>query len=256
MRIVIIEDEPAALRFLKSVLLELNPACEIVATFPDTQSARIWLPANTTQYDLIFSDIRLSDGLSFEIFTQVEIQAPIIFVTAYDEYTLEAFQTNGIGYILKPVDRDQVSKAIEKYHTLKASNERGKAPEIYQTLIDTLTKTNAPRQSFLVHHRDKLIPLKASHIVWIQSSNETTLSRLHTGQTYGLDTTLEKLSEQLDPGQFFRVNRQFIINREFIREVEFYFNGRLSVHLTAQQPEEKILVSKARASEFKSWLNR
>lgn len=253
MKIVILEDEPATLRQIKSFISDYSPAFEVVKTAASVKEAVSWFSKEATGYDLIFMDIRLSDGLSFEIFDHVKINSPVIFLTAYDNYALEAFQTNGIAYLLKPLDPDQLAKAFEK-HKLLTGNQKEAQVEIGRIINEYLEKKTY-RKSLLIHHRDRLIPLSVQDISWINSENELTHLKTQSGQTYNLDQTLDGLMDELDPAQFYRANRQFIINKSAVKEVHFYFNGRLSLDLISP-PDDRILISKAKSGEFKSWMNK
>jgi two-component system LytT family response regulator len=199
-------------------------------------------------------DIQLNDGLSFDIFDLVQVNAPVIFITAYNEYALKAFKANGIDYILKPLDEAELTAALNKFKKLRGS------PAVTNTkaLQDVLQQVKIQpgyKRSFLVHYRDKLIPLSTADIQWFYTQNETVHAAIAAGNQYIIEDTLEKLQVSLDPLQFFRANRQFIVNRHAIQEVNFYFNGRLLVKVQPA-PKENILISKARVPEFKEWMNR
>jgi len=257
MRVVIIEDEAATLRMLIKTIEGVSPDVQVVCTLGDVKSAVAWFREHTSDFDLVFMDIRLSDGVSLEIFGQVDLKAPVVFVTAYDEYLLEAFRTNGIAYILKPFDKDQIVLAIDKYKmlmdALQPSKEVGKEFD-FEALLQKMTARDPYRKSFFVHYRDKLIPVKTEKILWIQTENELCIAQCADGNSYSLDGTLERLMEQLNPNDFYRANRQFVVNRSAILEVHFYFNGRLNLKLELP-PNDKILISKAKVSEFKNWMN-
>jgi two-component system LytT family response regulator len=207
------------------------------------------------QCELLFMDIRLSDGLSFEIFSQVNLTLPVIFITAYDDYALQAFKANGIDYILKPFDEGELKQALLKFRRLR---QQGGDGEEYSRLLKIAERLKDPapvyKQSFLVHNRDKLIPLSAMQIAWFYTANELVYAGTTDNKQYIIDFTMEQLQQQLDPAVFFRANRQFIIQRNAIQEVDFYFNGRLAVNMMPA-PKEQILISKARVPEFKSWMN-
>lgn len=252
MRIVIVEDEPAIARNLYSMLDEMETA-KLVKTLTNVEDAGIWFKENTTNYDLVFMDIRLSDGLSFDIFNNTKINAPVIFVTAYDEYALTAFKSNGIDYILKPFDKKELKASLDKFKTLTKFNASHENENIRHLLKEL--KQKQYKQSFLVHFRDKLIPVAAKDIAYFFTTNEVTHAILHDKLKLIVDFTLEELQQQLNPQNFYRANRQYIVQRSAIKEVEFYFNGRLLL-VIHPSPEEKVLVSKARASEFKEWMNR
>jgi two-component system, LytTR family, response regulator LytT len=252
--IAIIEDEPATARSLKNLLQEADPEIEIIAVLAGVATSIEWLQNNNQKCDLFFMDIRLNDGLSFEIFEKITPDAPVIFVTAYNEYALKAFKKNGIDYILKPFDEEEVLQSLEKFKKLKQSSKPAPDADL-QSILQEIKMQSAYKKSFLVHYRDKLIPLSAANIQWFQSVNETVHTVTTDNKFYVVDGTLEKLQQELDPSQFFRANRQFIINRAAINEVDFFFNGRLLVKVNPAS-KENILISKARVPEFKLWMNQ
>jgi DNA-binding LytR/AlgR family response regulator len=253
LRIVIVEDEPATARNLAYMLQGLDSNIAIVATQPAVEDAVKWFSANAGGYDLVFMDIKLSDGLSFDIFKQAEIQTPVIFVTAYNDYGITAFKNNGIDYILKPFDESEVEQALNKFKKFASPNTNISANQLSQ-LLEQIGAAKTHKRSFLVHYRDKLIPVEASSIAFFYTANEIVYAYVNDGRIYVIEATLDALMQQVDPMLFFKANRQFIVNRKAITEVDFYFNGRLSLKLKPEAPE-KILVSKARVPEFKDWMN-
>lgn len=254
-RLVIIEDEPVTARNLYHNIREAEEDTTLVTTLDSVQQSVAWLTAHPQAYDLLFMDIRLVDGLSFNIFDQVTVNSPIIFVTAYDDYALQAFKTTGIDYILKPFDKPELEKALMKFKKLRG-NTGSREPDRSLPGITTQLKQvyNNFRQFFLVQVRDKLIPVAVKDIAWFYTINETSWAYTFDKRKLRMDFTLEQLQQQLHPHDFFRANRQFIIQRKAIAEVEFYFNGRLLLKANPAS-EENILVSKARVPEFKAWMN-
>ena len=214
-----------------------------------------WFTANTTNYSLVFMDIKLADGLSFDIFKQAEVHAPVIFVTAYNDYGITAFKKNGIDYVLKPFERADIEQALNKFNKLTSRAANPLDNVQLSQLIDQITNPGKLyKRSFLVHYRDKLIPVESASISFFYTAHEIVYAYIADGHVYVKDSTIDSLMKQLDPDVFFRANRQFIVNRKNITEVDFYFNGRLSLKLKPEPPE-KILVSKARVPEFKVWMN-
>ncbi|MDF2551437.1 MAG: DNA-binding response regulator [Chryseobacterium sp.] len=253
--IVIIEDEAATARNLEYILREINPEIQIVKTLQSITQAMDWFILNNKDYDLIFSDIRLSDGLSFEIFRQVNIIKPVIFVTAYNDYAIEAFRNNGIDYVLKPFDTEEIKRTLLKYNTLIAADikiEHTKTRSLLQELQNT---TKQFKKSFLIHYCGRLIPVEAAKINWFHTSNEIVYAHTADGRRYIMEFTLEQLEHELDPAVFFRANRQFIINKNAVEAVEYFFNGRLLVKIHPL-PQEQILVSKAKAMHFRKWMDQ
>jgi two-component system LytT family response regulator len=255
MRVLIIEDEPANARNLEYMLQEADPAIILAAVLTGVEDSVAWLKKQPDSCDLIFMDIRLNDGLSFEIFDKVKVGQPVIFVTAYDNYALQAFKTNGIDYILKPYDEEEVKQALEKYKRLQGTG-KGLADQQQMGLLLQSMQQGTPvyKQSFLVHFREKLLPLEAARIAWFYTAHELVYACTTENKQYPIDYTLEQLQQQLNPHQFFRANRQCIIQRSAIQEIDLYFNGRLYLKLLPE-PAEKVLISKARVPEFKAWMN-
>lgn len=246
MRALIIEDETAAARNLEAVLREVAPGVEILATLESVAESVEWLQSNP-QSDLLFMDIHLADGDSFRIFESVEITAPVIFTTAYDRYALEAFKVNSIDYLLKPINTEDVRRALEKLRRL-TSGERLD----YGTRVRSLA-SQRQEEVFLVHVRDKIIPLQRDRIAYCYTANEKVTACDFDGAVYPMDKTLEALQSLLPDRDFFRANRQFIIARRAVKEIAVWFGSRLTLHLTVETPE-RIVISKARVPEFKEWL--
>ena len=246
MKALLIEDETAAARNLAAVLREVAPGVQIVATLESVAESIEWLRSNP-QPDLLFMDIHLADGDSFRIFGAVEVTAPVIFTTAYDRYALEAFKVSSIDYLLKPINADDVRRALEKLRRL-TSGERLD----YGSRVRSLA---AQRQEevFLVRVRDPIIPLQRDRIAYCYTSNEKVTACDFDGETYPLDKTLEALQALLPERDFFRANRQFIVARRAVKEIAVWFGSRLTLHLTVDTPE-RIVISKARVPEFKTWL--
>lgn len=255
LRIVLIEDEPVTARNLAHILQHLDENIRIISILAGVSEAATWFNTHTANYDLVFMDIRLRDGLSFEIFKKAPVNRPVIFVTAYNDYAIEAFKNNGIDYILKPFIEQEVARALHKFETLIRPAEQVPESSMFSRLLEQFqASVKSYKKSFLVHYRDKLVPVETTKIAWFYTANEIVYGHTSDGRQYIMDFTMEQLELQLDPQMFFRANRQFIINRKAISEVDFYFNGRLSVKVKPE-PNERILVSKARVPEFKGWMN-
>ncbi|MBS1563215.1 MAG: response regulator transcription factor [Bacteroidetes bacterium] len=255
LRIVIIEDEPATARNLHFMLREIDVQTELLATLDSVTQSTGWLVDHPNDYDLIFMDIRLSDGLSFEIFNRVQVSRPVIFVTAYDDYALQAFKTSGIDYILKPFDKADLRKALNKFRQLRGMQQTNDMLQQLPAIAGQLqTGYKGYKQSFLVHFRDRLLPVAARDIAIFYTLNETSYAQCFDNRRFPVEFTLEQLQEQLDPQSFFRANRQFIVQRSAISEVGFYFNRRLLLR-TTPAPDENIIISKARVPEFRAWMN-
>ncbi len=251
MRLVLLEDEQPALRHLKRMIGEVAPHATVVAHFDEVESAIGWFQSNA-DYDLIISDIQLSDGLSLAIFRQVKMTKPIIFTTAFDQYAIEAFKVNGIDYLLKPVKAEELSKAIEKYKTL--FNHNNQPPLDVEKLIKQIAgQEKVYRTRLLVHFRDELKSIPVESIAFIHSENKVSHLFSKSGEMFILDQNMEELEAQLNPQIFFRANRQFIISFSSIKSNHQHFNGKIKVLLTLPTKDE-VLVSRERAPEFKAWL--
>ncbi|PUZ21512.1 two component transcriptional regulator, LytTR family [Chitinophaga costaii] len=257
LRIALVEDEPVTARNLAHMLQSLDENIRIVTMLRSVKEATAWFSEQEDGYDLAFMDIRLADGLSFDIFKKVSIHKPVIFVTAYNDYAIEAFKNNGIDYILKPFDEAELQQSLQKYESLVRPTATGAQPNPAKlaALLEQLESNIKPyKRSFLVHHRDKLVPVETNKIAWCYTAHEIVYAHTQDNRQYIMEFTMEQLEQQLDPSLFFRANRQFIVNRQVITEVDFYFNGRLLVKVKPE-PTEPILISKARVPEFKSWMN-
>ncbi len=246
MKALIIEDETAAALNLQAILKAVAPAIEVVATLESVVESVDWL-RNHPQPDLLFADIHLADGDSFRIFREVEVTAPVVFTTAYDQYALEAFKVNSIDYLLKPINADAVRRALEKLRRLSGTERSD-----YGSRVRSMA-AGARAETFLVHVRDKIIPLRREQIAFCYTCNEKVTAYDYNGTVYPLDKTLEALQGLLPGDDFFRANRQFIIARRAVKEIAVWFGSRLTLHLTVETPE-RIVISKARVPEFKAWL--
>ena len=251
MKAIIIEDERVAAQALRSLVQEIDDQIEILAMLQTIEESVEWFEDNAMP-DLVFMDIHLADGSSFAIFDKTEITCPVVFTTAYDEYALKAFEVNSIDYLLKPINKTDLERALNKFkHLTAAAKEQEKA-----SLEGLLTQMGGAKKKyktcFLIPERDKLIPLATSNIAYIFIDTKTVKAIAMDGHTYYLNQTLDDIMAQLDPEVFFRANRQFIISRDAVKDLSIWFGNKLAVNLTVPVPE-KIIVSKARVGEFKSW---
>lgn len=244
-RALIVEDETAAAVNLRAIPRETAPDVEIVATLESVTESVDYLRAHP-QPDLLFMDIHLADGDSFRIFDAVEIVAPVIFTTAYDRYALDAFKVSGIDYLLKPLNGADVRRAIDKFRRLTGSERHD-----YGARVQAMA--SGREETFLVHVRDRIIPLHRDKIAYCYTSNEKVTACDFDGESYPLDRTLETLQSLLPQSDFFRANRQFIISRRAVRDIVVWFGSRLALSLQVPTPE-RIIISKARVPEFKAWL--
>lgn len=248
-RVIIVEDETAAVVNLRSMLAAIEPDAEVVAVLESVEEAVEYFSKDVVA-DVVFMDIHLADGDSFRIFQSVDIDIPIIFTTAYDEYALEAFKVNSIDYLLKPFKEEELRRAIDKLCRLtklerdEQRTKRNRMAEEVQT---------HEVQTMLLRYKDKIIPVGVDEVAFFYTSSERVTLTTLTGQTYAVDKTLEALGQQLSPHMFFRANRQFIISRAAVKDIVVWFGSRLSLNLVVETPE-RIIISKARVPEFKQWL--
>ena len=253
MKTLIIEDEYPAIERLKKLIQEIEPKIEILDTIDSVQAACVWF-ARHEPPELIFSDVQLSDGICFEIFETLDIQCPIIFTTAYDEYAIRAFKLKGIDYLLKPIKKGELAAAIQKFYQMK----QPLAPVDLQLHMLSLLQALQPQQTsyksrFLVKGNDKLIPVAASDIAYCYTAQDIVYLMRHNGRKHSIDFKMDQLEELLDPAQFYRVNRQFLCQITAIDQVHPYFNGRLKL-LISPAPAEEVIVSRDKAKPLKDWL--
>ena len=251
MKALIIEDEVMAAKTLKKLLGVVSPGIEIVGILESIEDSVDWISSHSMP-DLIFMDIHLADGSSFAIFDRVTITCPVIFTTAYDEYALKAFEVNSIDYLLKPISKDALERAMNKYHELV--EKRSDNSQI-AALLTQLGEKKKYRSYFLLPERDKFIPLPVSNIVYIYIDAKTLKIITTDGKMFYMNHTLDDVMSELDPHEFFRANRQFVVARSSIKDVSVWFGNKLAINLIVETPE-KIVVSKARVAEFKTWFTK
>jgi two-component system LytT family response regulator len=250
MKAIIIEDEFIAAETLKSLIMEVQDDIEILTVLQSIEESVEWIGTHPAP-DLIFMDIHLADGSAFMIFDSVEIKCPVIFTTAYDEYALKAFEVNSIDYILKPIGKTALEKAISKYRKLNGNSPHNQ--NLINNLLDSLKRYNKSYKSyFLVPERDKLIPLALNDVYYIFIDTKIVKVVTYDNKNHYLDKTLDEIMSELDPEKFFRANRQYIISRSSIKDITLWFGNKLSVNLKIPV-NEKIIISKARVKEFKQW---
>lgn len=254
MNILIIEDEPKTAKELKNMIEGLDDKLVVGNILPSIKSAVNWLEHNPSP-QLIFSDIQLADGLSFEIFRRVAVSCPVIFCTAFDTYAIQAFGTYGIDYLLKPVDEEKLAGSLRKYEQMKLIMGTKNAVDYrrLETVLSGLQPTY--KSGLLVFKNEKIIPLKTVDIAFVYSAAGIVKVSTKNNQTYLLTEVLDELEPQLDPYQFFRANRQFLINRDVMVMAEHFFNRRLVLKLDRETPEN-IIVSKMKAPELIAWMQR
>jgi len=250
MKILIIEDEKPAARRLQRMLATLN--VEVTTMLYSVEESLNWFQ-NNEHPDLIFLDIQLSDGLSFEIFEEIPVKSAIIFTTAYDEYALKAFKLNSIDYLLKPIDEEELKIAVEKFkaHQPKQSDLSVNIEDIRRLLINPIDRKYKKRFTIKIGQHLKII--HADNIECLYSENKASYIYSNESRNYLIDHSLEYWQEQLDPDYFFRVNRTFIVHMNAIKDIISYTNSRLQLKLHSYN-ESEIIVSRERVKDFKNWL--
>ena len=251
MKILIIEDEIPAAKRLSKLVSQFKPEAQVLEVIDSVEGAVKWL--NTFEKpDLLFMDIQLSDGLSFDIFNHTEIQSPIIFTTAYDQYTLKAFKVNSVDYLLKPIDPEELEKAFLKFDKIF------RQPQSYdQSTIENLLKAMTQKEyksRFIVKTGQQLIYISVEDISYFYSDDGLLCVKTKNGKRHILDYTLDQLEQVLDPSQFFRINRKIITRIEAINKIHTYFNSRLKLELQPKT-ELEVIVSRDRVNDFKKWLD-
>lgn len=254
MKILLIEDENAAARRLEKLLGEIAPEAEIIGRLDSVEAAIEWFQSNP-QPELILLDIHLADGASFEIFEHVKIKSPIIFTTAYDEYALQAFKVNAVDYLLKPIKVNELAEAIEKYKRVFQSSAR---EADYSGLLQTLRQQEGGQhylRRMLIRFSNSFRLVDMSDAAYFYTKDKITfLVTRSTGKRFPVDYPLDKLETLLDPAVFFRINRQFIIHVEAIKEMHPYSKSRVKVDLEPPTVDLETIVSTERSADFKRWL--
>lgn len=252
MRILLIEDELPAYRRLQKMLLQKLPNAQISEQLESISGAVSHLK-NQPSPNLIFMDIQLADGLSFSIFEQVEISSPVVFTTAFDQYTLKAFKVHSIDYLLKPIEEEALGAALDKYERYY-QKENQLPSQAIQQLVTQLEQPSY-RERFLVKTGSSLTYIQTQDIAYFYSDQSLVFARRKDQKQHHIDASLDQLEQQLDPRQFFRVSRKAIVNLDAILKIDTYFNGRLLLHLEPSCDFQST-VSRDRVAAFKAWLDR
>jgi DNA-binding LytR/AlgR family response regulator len=253
MDVVIIEDEIQAAWDIENSIHALRSDFKVIAVIDSVETGIEWFNDHE-QPDIIFSDIQLGDGLAFDVLRHVQLICPVIFCTAYDEYAIQAFQNNGIDYLLKPIKEELLKKSLDKFDLLKRP-----LKNIYDTaFLDNLVKEitgniKSYKSTFLVSYREKMIPVNIADVIFFRVMNDAVELNTKNKEQYRLSYSLDYIESIVDPKIFYRANRQCLLARTAIKEVENYFDRKLLIRLT-QPNAEPVIVSKAKASDFLRWL--
>ncbi len=253
MKVAIIEDEQLAAERLEEMLLRQAPEAQVLAIFDSVKRAAPWLQLRQAECDLLFMDIQLADGLSFDIFDQVHVNTPVIFTTAYDEYAVRAFKVNSIDYLLKPIDEEELALALDKFKALYSQKQHN-APtlELLATTMQMMSRQYKKRFVIKIGEHIKTVETNNAH--FFMSLEKATYLVTAQGKRYIIDFSLDQLDELLDPEVFFRVNRKFIVSMPAIADIIAWSNSRLKVVLTVAKNEE-VVVSRDRVQPFRRWLD-
>lgn len=252
MRVLIIEDEQPAARRLTTLLKELDAAHEILEVVDSVEDAVAWLKVMPAP-NLIFMDIELADGKSFEIFKQVAIHSPVVFATAYDQYAIDAFKVNGFDYLLKPIDPKLLAETMDR---LAVQQKQQSLPDFsnLEELIQNSKAKKEYKERFLIKVGEQLKYVPIDKIAYFYSDASTPYLQTKEGRSYIVDFSLDELNTMLNPKEFFRISRKFIVHHSAIVEISSWFNGRLKITLHPETTLET-LVSRERVKEFKAWLD-
>lgn len=263
MKLLLVEDELTTARALQRLLHAVRPEAEVLAHLQTVADTVTWLRENPAP-DLLLMDIHLGDGSSFEVFQQVPMTCPVIFITAYDEHALEAFRANGIDYLLKPVDEADLSRSLTKFDALRqhyiagvATSSSVSAGLDIATLLHTVQQlgaTPAYKTSWLIPYKAKLVPVAAAEVAHFVIRHGLVCLTTLAGQEYSLDVSLDELESQVNPKLFFRANRQVLFARNSVVELELHHNGRMAVYLNPAAREE-VIVPKPRVTELRRWMS-
>lgn len=246
MKVLIVEDEEAAARRLRKLVAEIDPEIEVVAELDSIESTLLWAGENPFP-DLILMDIHLADGSSFEIFNLLNIEKPVIFTTAYDEYAIQAFKVNAVDYLLKPIKRPELEQALNKFKRLEKSQRFD-----YDRLAKAMQKETQAKR-FLIRIGQHIRIVNIEEVAYFYTDSKITFLVTGEGKRYPIDYSLEKLEEMLDIQSFFRINRQFIIKIGAIKEMYAYSKSRVKIDLNPPC-EIQTVVSTERSPHFKKWL--
>lgn len=253
MTVLIVEDEPGAAQNLCDLLSTLTPKIDVLAVLESVRETVSWLKDHPSP-DLGFFDIRIADGNSFDIFTQTNIRFPVVFTTAYDAYALQAFRVNSVDYLLKPIDPKALKAALQRYRQLYQPTQN-LTPAQMRHLLDTLEagRPRRYRKSFLTYRQDKIVPISTDQIAFFFLHREMAFCTTYDQNQHQLNQSLQQIEAQVDPADFFRANRQYLVSRRSVQAAVLHFHRKLKLSLKPPPPDE-VIVSKNKVGLFKDWL--
>ncbi|MEZ4901125.1 MAG: LytTR family DNA-binding domain-containing protein [Spirosomataceae bacterium] len=250
MKILILEDEPLAAKRLETLVKAIEPQSEILAKLESVRSTIKWLNEHP-QPDLILMDIQLADGLSFELFQQVDITAPIIFTTAYDEYAIRAFKVNSVDYLLKPIGKEDLEAALWKFKNQRSATSQDQMGKVLEALLSQKTEW---KTRFLLKSGARFDVVEVANVAYLYAEDKVVFLITNEQKKYFVDDTLDEVEQKLNPKNFFRLNRKYITQVASIERIEPHFNGRIKIKLRYREDDD-IYVSREKADAFKKWLD-
>ncbi|MCF2489096.1 LytTR family DNA-binding domain-containing protein [Dyadobacter sp. CY347] len=253
MKVLILEDELLSAKRASQLLTEYDPDIQVADILDSVEEAITWLNQNS-EPDLLLLDIHLADGLCFDLFEHVTLKSPVIFTTAYDQYALQAFKLNSIDYLLKPLDKGDLTRALDKYHSLNHDNRNISASDIEKLRSTLLQLSKKYKSRFLVRFADTIHYKNVDEVAYFYADDKVVFMVSTDGRKYLMDSNLESLEDALDPALFFRINRKVIARIESIQKVKTLLSSRLQVFLKPAFDQE-VFVSKYRSHDFKNWLD-
>ena len=256
MKILIVEDEELAVKKLQKTLLSIDRMVEVVGVTDSIKSTVDFLKQNSAP-DLILMDIELADGQSFEVFNMIQVKNPVIFITSYDEYALKAFKVNSVDYLLKPVQKDELEAALNKYKELNNSDNNKGTSDINNLIKELQSKLQPKEYSkrFLVKQAQKLVSIEVDEIAYFYSDGRLNFFKTRDNRKFVVDYTMDELSDMLDPDKYFRISRSFYVSVDAIDQIHDYFGNRLLLNLTPALDKEA-LVSREKVMDFKKWMGK
>lgn len=254
MNVLIVEDEELAAKKLQKILTAVDPAASVVGVSESIKNTVEWLETNPTP-DLILMDIELCDGQSFEIFNLTEVRSPVIFTTSYDEFALKAFKVNSLDYLLKPVQKEELEAALNKFKKLQGGRNTDINLDILVKELQQKLKPKAYRKRFLVKHAQKLASIEIDDISYFYSDGRLNFFKTADNKKYVVDYTMDELEDMLDPEKYFRISRSFYVSFQSVERIDDYFGNRLILGLKPAVDKEA-LVSREKVTEFKKWMGK